>query len=169
MLTEFGEGKKHVIILQETKFNEADLRAYLKTAQLGGWNIYHQGGPSTITVLDTKLENGGVLVAVKKELKQRLLKKMTKARSQLVIVMVEGVEIFAGYCPPDSENKAAMAEMAHEAMLERDCFLADNVQPRWWLLLGDFNDEAPMSPTAEVGKEAHGVVVPKAENQTDDC
>ena len=168
MLKAFSDGSKHVIILQETRFNENELRAYLKTAQNGGWNIYHQEGPPTITVLGAKRENGGVLVAVKKELRQKLLKKMTRERSQLVIVMVEGVEILAGYCPPTTEDRAAMAEMAHEAMVERDFFQADNAQPKWWLLLGDFNDEAPMSPTAEVGKKAHGVIVPKAEDQPDD-
>ncbi len=165
MFTVFRE-KKDIIIMQESKLSEADLRGFLTTAQLKGWNVYHQGGPPTATVLDTRTENGGVLVAVKKELRQKLLKKMTKVRSQLVIVMIEGVEIFAGYCPPDTENRAAMAEMAHEAMLERDCFLTDNIQPKWWLLLGDFNDESPMSPTAEVGKEAHGVVIPKEASQT---
>ena len=88
MLKVFSDGSKHVLVLQETKFTDTELRAYLKTAQIEGWNVYHQEGPPTITVLGTQRENGGVLVVVKKELRQKLLKKITKARSQMVIVMV---------------------------------------------------------------------------------
>ena len=86
----------------------------------------------------------------------------------MVVVMVEGVEVLGGYCPPAVEDKAAMAEMTHEVMLERDFFHKNNVQPKWWLMLGDFNDEARDSPTAEVGKSASGVVVAKETDQHDE-
>ena len=66
MLTEFSNGSKHLLVLQETRLTNVELRAYVKSAKLAGWNVYHQGGQQSDNGLGASRENGGVMIMVKK-------------------------------------------------------------------------------------------------------
>ena len=101
---ETGQAVAEVWCFQETRADEEEMRTIeAKFSQLGFY-IYHQSGRATVGRWKEEKALGGVMIAVHKKLKQKLISKEAVGAAQRVVVEVQGWMVANFYCPPSDKD-----------------------------------------------------------------
>ena len=126
-LVKSGKLYVDVIMIQETKVTETEQKVIETIFANLGYYTYWQSGEKHLR------ESGGVMTAVKKIWKQKLVEKAGYNSAQCVTVEVEGWHISNWYNPPRD------AEHMHQLLMTT--MIGNNVQARdKWFCGGDWNE-----------------------------
>ena len=78
-----------VMGLQEVKMHSDELCAFRRHAGSQGFNCYHLAGPQTTGGWGEDRETGGIMMLVRKALRQQEIRKIQAQKSQIILVMVD--------------------------------------------------------------------------------
>ena len=128
-------GKVHadVVCMQETRASPEDERVLEMQWTMAGFYVYTQPGAQTTGADGIVRYHGGLMTAVRKALKQKIVYKAKNQSCQALDVEVQGWHCLQFYNPPrDYDN-------LHSLLVEALVELATTARDRW-MVCGDFNE-----------------------------
>ena len=120
-----------MVCIQETKLERAEVIVVERRWAALGYYVYYQEG-STYRRIDSEMPMGGVMIAVKKTLKQNQIYASKAEKTQVLAIRTQGWQIANFYSPPGSNEELEQEILKSEhAMGTKD----------FKLYVGDWNQE----------------------------